>query len=76
MLKTRALEKYLSQASGPGVTDIMLFNKEGSFSIHIELEASLKSLTLGRVGSANRAGGAGNVYAALMSNIWETFERQ
>jgi hypothetical protein len=33
MLKTRALEKYLSQASGPGVTDIMLFNKEGSSSI-------------------------------------------
>ncbi|KAH7697322.1 Protein Y97E10AR.7, partial [Aphelenchoides avenae] len=62
MLKTRALEKYLSQASGPGVTDIMLFNKEG--------------LTLGRVGSTNRSGGAGNVYAALMSNIWETFERQ
>ena len=30
MLKTRALEKYLSQGSGPGVTDIMLFNKEGS----------------------------------------------
>ena len=32
MLKTRALEKYLSQGSGPGVTDIMLFNKEGSSS--------------------------------------------
>ncbi|KAH7722258.1 CRE-RPB-9 protein [Aphelenchoides avenae] len=35
-----------------------------------------RSLTLGRVGGTNRSDGAGNVYAALMSNIWDIFERQ
>lgn len=32
MLKTRALETYLGQATGAGITDIMLFSKEGALS--------------------------------------------
>ena len=62
MLRTRALDSFLSQVIGGGVTCVILFNKDG--------------LTVSRTASADTQQGSGNVYSALLANIWETFERQ
>uniref|UniRef100_A0A914NZB6 Roadblock/LAMTOR2 domain-containing protein n=1 Tax=Meloidogyne incognita TaxID=6306 RepID=A0A914NZB6_MELIC len=59
MLKTRALDAFLGEVVGGGVAGIVLFNKDG--------------LTVSRALDNSRVGG--NVYSALLANIWETFER-
>ncbi|CAK5027871.1 unnamed protein product [Meloidogyne enterolobii] len=59
MLKTRALDAFLGEVVGGGVAGIVLFNKDG--------------LTVSRALDNSRGGG--NVYSALLANIWETFER-
>ncbi|KAF7632654.1 TFIIS-type domain-containing protein [Meloidogyne graminicola] len=59
MLKTRALDSFLGQVVGGAVAGIVLFNKDG--------------LTVSRALDHSRGGG--NVYSALLANIWETFER-
>lgn len=60
MLKTRALESYLSQASCVGISAIVLFNREG--------------LVLSRAGPSDLCAHENNVYASLLCSIWETFE--
>uniref|UniRef100_A0A915P1B3 DNA-directed RNA polymerase II subunit RPB9 n=1 Tax=Meloidogyne floridensis TaxID=298350 RepID=A0A915P1B3_9BILA len=56
---TRALDAFLGEVVGGGVAGIVLFNKDG--------------LTVSRALDNSRGGG--NVYSALLANIWETFER-
>uniref|UniRef100_A0A915LYG5 TFIIS-type domain-containing protein n=1 Tax=Meloidogyne javanica TaxID=6303 RepID=A0A915LYG5_MELJA len=56
---TRALDAFLGEVVGGGVAGIVLFNKDG--------------LTVSRALDNSRVGG--NVYSALLANIWETFER-
>lgn len=59
MLKTRALDNFLRQVLDDGIWSVMLFNKEG--------------LTVSATGRQSPL--AGNVYSALLANIWDTFER-
>ena len=77
MLRTRALDAFLGQVCGGGVTGVVLFNKDGFPRIKMIIHALILSgLTVSRAISNENSQGGGNVYSALLANIWETFERQ
>lgn len=89
MLKARAVERFLGQIvdpDGDGISGVMLFNKEGiNFcilklilheyvnTIFLIYFKSISGMTLAKTGKSLENG---NVYSALLSNIWETFEQQ
>lgn len=75
MLKTRAVERFIGQAVNNGVIGVILFNKEGWWCFATVLLLYF-GISAGQVVAHSGDGFNPNVYAALTSNLWETFDRQ